>query len=787
MSSGPSEVRAFLLTVEWRDTARGLELTLWASSPEHGPVCATFTGQEAVMFVPRHVESRNGRRVERPLKTKEGAPVDALYFKTQRALMDERSRIRAAGGVTLESDVKPSTRFTMERFLRGGVVFTGKGVVTGGVLRLTNPTVRAEEVTPSLRVLSLDIETDGWDGPVLSVALASNDGLERVFVARAANANASSPRPSPPREEREIEFLGSERAVLDATFAAIRAHDPDALLGWNVVDFDLRVLGLRAAALGLPFAIGRAGEPARVLEGDTAQSVSIARVQGRVVLDGVATLRNASLSFERYTLEHVAQTVLGRGKKIDRASAQHDALAEIRRMYRDEPLALAAYNLEDARLARDIFKQARLVEFLIARSKLTGLLLDRQGGSVAAFDYVYLPKLHRRGYVAGDVGMNEPMPSPGGHVLEGVPGLFTNVASFDFRSLYPSIIRTFQIDPLGLWVSGDDAVPGFAGASFAREGGLLPDIISSLHHERTRAREAGDETLSTAIKILMNSFYGVLGTPGCRFFDPRLASSITLRGHDIIERSRQFLEARGHQVLYGDTDSLFVRLDASLDEAAAAQKGKALAAAINAFWKNTLLAEHRLESHLELRFDALYLRFLMPTLRGSERGSKKRYAGLTRSSDGATKLVIRGLEAVRTDWTLLAREAQRELLERVFNDRPWKDWVLSLRDEVASGRLDEKLVYRKRLHREAYKADGPHVKAARQLAASSNDEGDESLASEIEYLMTVRGPQPLGHRDAPIDVDHYLEKQLGPALDVVLSAFGTSWDRLAGRQLQLFE
>lgn len=775
MSSGPSEVRAFLLTVEWRDTARGLELTLWASSPEHGPVCATFTGQEAVMFVPRHVESRGGRRVERPLKTKAGAPVDALYFKTQRALVDERSRLRAEGGVTLESDVKPSTRFTMERFLRGGVVFTGKSVVSGGVLRLTNPTVRADEVTPSLRVLSLDIETDGWDGPVLSVALAGANGFERVFLAREGPSGAGT------------EFLGSERAVLEASFKAIREHDPDALLGWNVVDFDLRVLGLRAAALGIPFAIGRAGEPARVLEGETAQSVSIARVQGRVVLDGVATLRNASLTFERYTLEHVAQTVLGRGKKIDRASANHDALAEIRRMYRDEPLALAAYNLEDARLARDIFREARLVEFLIARSKLTGLLLDRQGGSVAAFDYVYLPKLHRRGYVAGDVGMNEPMPSPGGHVLEGVPGLFTNVASFDFRSLYPSIIRTFQIDPLGLWVSGDDPVPGFAGASFARTGGILPDIISSLHLERTRAREAGDETLSTAIKILMNSFYGVLGTPGCRFFDPRLASSITLRGHEIIERSRQFLEARGHQVLYGDTDSLFVRLDASLDEAAAAQKGKELAAAINTFWKDTLAAEHRLESHLEMRFDALYLRFLMPTLRGSERGSKKRYAGLSRGSDGATKLVIRGLEAVRTDWTLLAREAQRELLERVFHDRPWKDWVLSLRDEVASGRLDEKLVYRKRLHREAYKADGPHVKAARQLAQSENEEGDESLASEIEYLMTVRGPQPLGHRDAPIDVDHYLEKQLGPALDVVLSAFGTSWDRMAGRQLQLFE
>src|SRR6185436_9573929 len=108
------------------------------------------------------------------------------------------------------------------------------------------------------------------------------------------------------------------------------------------------------------------------------------------------------------------------------------------------------------------------------RACLTGLPLDRQGGSVAALDHLYLPRLHRRGWVAPDVGVDvEAVHSPGGQVLDSTPGLLRNVLAFDFRSLYPSIIRTFRIDPLGLWAPGDDPIPGFDGASFAREGAIL--------------------------------------------------------------------------------------------------------------------------------------------------------------------------------------------------------------------------------------------------------------------------------------------------------------------------
>ena len=772
--SAVRELEAFLLSVEWRDAARGLELTLWGSSVE-GPVRATLTGQEAVMFVPRYAETKAGRRVPRALRSREGADVDALYFTTQRALVLERERIALARGLTFEADLKPTNRFLMERFINGGFSLKGRAQLEQGVLRFMNPQVHAADVTPTLRTLSLDIETDGWDGPVLSFALAGR-GLEQVFMAR---EGAASPG---------LSFHGSERATLEAAFQAIHTYDPDAILGWNVTDFDLRVLDARCLSLGIPFAIGRMNERSRVLLGDGAQGVSIARVPGRVVLDGVATLRNASWAFERYTLDFVAKQLLGRGKL--RAEGV-DALAEIRRMYKDDPVALAAYNLEDARLALELFEKAELVEFTVARAKLTGLPLDRQGGSVAAFDYLYLPRLHRRGFVAHDVGTNEPIASPGGHVLDSVPGLFTHVASFDFRSLYPSIIRTFQIDPLGLWFPGENPIKGFSSsglegsASFARTGAILPELISHLHDERTRAREAGNETLSRAIKILMNSFYGVLGTPGCRFFDPRLATSITLRGREIIERSQAFLEERGHPVIYGDTDSLFVRLDAKLDEAAAQAEGTRLAESLNAFWRERVKQEHGLESFLELRFDALFLKFLMPTMRGSEKGSKKRYAGTVRAPDGGTRLVIRGLEAIRTDWTPLARETQRELLERVFAGSDWQGWLLSLRERLLKGELDDQLVYRKRLRRgmSDYASVPPHVRAAKLLEA---EEGDDSPASEVEYVITTRGPEPVSLRTAGIDYAHYLDKQLAPAVDVVLGQLGTSFARVAGTQLSLF-
>jgi DNA polymerase-2 len=758
-------IDAFLLSREWRDADRGVDIVLWARAAE-SPVRVRMTGQEPVMFVPRGADAHAARRASPSLATMAGHPVDAVYFRSQRALVDERDRIRAAHGATFESDVKPHERFLMERFVTASMRLTGERTMRDGVLHFENPTVRSADFTPTLTVLALDLETDDLDGPLLSAAIATHD-REVVFV-------------SGPGTDRDgIRFCADEPALLEALLAAIRAIDPDVLVGWNVVDFDLTVLERRARLRRVPFAIGRAGETARVLQGSTSQTVATARVPGRVVLDGIATLKSATLRFERYALDHVARELLGRGKKIAPVS---DPVAEIRRMHRDDVDALAAYNLEDCRLVLEIFAKVDLLGFAMERARLTGLAMDRQGGSVAAFDHLYLPRLHRRGFVAPDVGDVRAAPSPGGHVLDSVPGLYRDVASFDFRSLYPSIIRTFMIDPLGLHQPGVDPIPGADGAFFAREGAILPELIETLHDARSVAIAAKNEPLSRAIKIVMNSFYGVLGAPGCRFFDPRLPTSITRRGHLIIERARLFFDEQGLRVLYGDTDSLFVHMPGGGD--GTPERAQALAAALTRTLADELRRDLGVESHLELRYESHYLRFFLPTTRGTTTGSKKRYAGTVRKALGAVALVVRGLEAVRTDWTPLARRVQRELLRRVLEDEPFEAWLVDITRDLAGGRLDDELVYRKRLRRDldAYSAEGapPHVRAARMR------KGDAPEAGAVDYVVTLAGPQPADARTSPVDHAHYLDKQLAPACDVVLPFVGTSFEALTSKQRNLF-
>ena len=760
-------IEAFVLSREWHDGGSGVEIVLWGRAAEV-PVCARFSGLEAVMFIPRGDDARADRRASLPLATMQGDPVDALYFRSQRRLVLERDRIRAATGVVLESDVKPQERFLMERFVTAAISLGGPAKMQDGVLHFNNPSIRAADLRPTLSVLSLDIETDGFDGPLLSLAIATRTH-ERVFVRGEGH------------DRGVIAFVRDERSLLLALFDAVRALDPDVLVGWNVIEFDLAVLEARCREHRVPFALGRAGERARVLRSG-AREVSVARVPGRVVLDGIATLKSATHRFERFSLDHVARELLGRGKKLSRSPGV-DVVAEIRRLHAEDPDGLAAYNLEDCRLVLDIFDAAGLVDFAMERARLTGLSMDRPGGSVAAFDHLYLPRLHRRGFVARDVGVSiEMVASPGGHVLDSIPGLHRDVLSFDFRSLYPSIVRTFRIDPLGLAQPGARPLSGADGATFARDGAILPALIETLHDTRSRAIAAKNEPLSRAIKIVMNSFYGVLGAPGCRFFDPRLPTSITRRGHAVIERARMFFVDRGLAVLYGDTDSLFVHLEGAPSEDAARSRGQALAAELTRTLADEIRRELDVESHLELRFESHYLRFLMPTTRGADRGSKKRYAGTVRNGDGEISLVVRGLEAVRTDWTPLARRVQRELLRRVFADEPFAEWLVDTARQLQRGDLDHELVYRKRLRRALaeYKSEGapPHVRAARMR-------DDRDRGAEVEYVMTTQGPEPIDGRRSPIDHGHYLTKQLSPVCDVVLPFLGTTFDATTGYQQSL--
>jgi DNA polymerase-2 len=395
--------------------------------------------------------------------------------------------------------------------------------------------------------------------------------------------------------------------------------------------------------------------------------------------------------------------------------------------------------------------------------------MDQLGMMTAAFDHFYLPKLHRAGYVAPnvkDIEANEH--AAGGYVMEPVPGIYDNVIVLDFKSLYPTIIQTFKIDPLSRLLSDIDTIKTLNGYKFSLTQHFLPDFITGLMEQRNIANKKKDKQLSQAIKILMNSFYGVMGSFGCRFYHRNLPTAITGTGHKLLLGSKDYLANISYDVVYGDTDSLFIKLKEGEGENAS-EHGKRLAKQLNNYWTEKIKKEFGLKSYLELEYEKYYRKFIITPARGSELGAKKRYAGLL-SKNGEEKLEFVGLEFVRSDWTQLAKEFQVELYNRVFHNQDIEDWLKNFVLKVKNSEFDEKLVYKKRLRKdvEDYTKNIPqHVKAAKLLRESSGT---------VYYVITKRGPIPVELKHNDIDYDHYIEKQLKPIADSVLSLLNKSFD-----------
>jgi DNA polymerase-2 len=782
--------QGFVLTRHWRDTPAGTEVEFWLAT-DAGPRRIRLPHQPSVAFIPQAMREqaeavlRGEKNVElRPLALLdfEHRPVLGLYCQQHGQLMRLETALRKSGVEVFEADIRPPERYMMERFITAPVLFGGTAGADG--LLLDAQMKPAPGYRPNLRLVSLDIETTA-QGELYSIAL-EGCGERQVYMLGSPNGDDSG-------VDFQLEYCDSRTLLLKKLNEWFARHDPDAIIGWNVVQFDLRVLHEHARRLAVPLKLGRGGEEMQWREHGSGNHY-FASAAGRLIIDGIESLRSATWSFPSFSLENVAQTLLGEGKSIDNPYQRMD---EINRMFTEDKPALAKYNLKDCELVTRIFAKTELLTFLLERASVTGLPADRSGGSVAAFTHLYMPLMHRQGFVAPNLGNKPPQASPGGFVMDSQPGLYESVLVLDYKSLYPSIIRTFLIDPVGL-IEGlkhpddSESVPGFRGARFSRTRHCLPAIVARVAEGRETAKREHNAPLSQALKIIMNAFYGVLGSSGCRFFDTRLASSITLRGHEIMLRTRQLIEAQGHAVIYGDTDSTFVWLRRPHGQAEAAQIGHALVDHVNQWWREHVKQEYGLESALELQFETHYKRFLMPTIRGAEEGSKKRYAGLVTRADGSDEMVYKGLETVRTDWSPLARQFQQELYLRIFNRKPYQDYVRDYVRKTLAGEFDERLIYRKRLRRplDDYQRNvPPHVRAAR-IADDYNDQQGRPRQYHnggwIRYVITVAGPEPLEVRSTPIDYDHYITRQLQPVADAILPFVDDDFSTLIGGQLGLF-
>ncbi|WLD57950.1 DNA polymerase II [Salinispirillum sp. LH 10-3-1] len=772
-----SGLKGLVLMREHEDRVDGVLLRYWVANGQTA-VPVEVSGAESVCFARatdlatlRPLLPLGCRVGDETFKTALGEvvhPVRSPGWTVQRRWIRKAER----QGIRLEEDdIQPAERYLMERFITAGVEVEHHE---------QGKRLRPAEVDISLRWVSLDIETSPFVPDQLpelySIAL-SGVGIRRVYV-------AWSNVPDDPRlKDVEVILCGDGKALLQRFLTDWEALEIDVILGWHVVGFDLHVLAGLAQQWNIPFTLGR---QRRVATWHKRQDKEYLTVPGRMVVDGIEALRAAGYQFDSFSLDAVAHRLMGTGKAMEHKGGESKT-DTIDRWFKTQDTDLLWYNLTDADLVADIVKQEALLEFLVARSRMTGHTLDRVGGSAAAFNYLYLPRLHRKGYVAPHVGSQTlHTASPGGYVMDSLPGLYRQVLVLDFKSLYPSIMRTFQVDPWALWegmqAPEEDTIPGYLGGRFMRTGAILPTLLDQLWEARDQAKAQKNAPLSQAIKILMNSFYGVLGSDLCRFFDPRLASSITRRGHDIMIRSKAWFEAQGLTVIYGDTDSQFVWVRDGVSDPDAL--GAELAAGLNAYWRGEIRHEFGIESRLELEYETCYQRFHMPTIRGTEQGSKKRYAGLVVAPNGDEKLVFRGMEAVRSDWTPLAQRFQHELYQALFHDRSLQPVLQRFVRQLFAGELDDELWYRKRLRRPVSgyaKSNPPHVQAARryELLTGKPPQG------WVRYRQGLHGVLVPADRDQAINYQHYFDKQLAPIADAVLHIMGQDFQTLAGPQMPL--
>ncbi|MEC4726020.1 DNA polymerase II [Shewanella sp. D64] len=754
----------------------------------HGEyVC--FCSTEQVGMLESHFGTAKFRVQHLPLKSFAHEPVSAIYCHSSQRF---RMLIRTATDLNIclfETDIRPEHRFLIERYIALDVEFAGDFInIDSSFPQFSAKRARKCSLDIPLKAISLDFECS-MSGVLYSVGLYGVHNAvpySKVIMISDCDSHRKTAGPE------YIEWVDSEVALIHKLIAWFEDYDPDIIIGWAVVTFDLALLFRRANHHGIKLAIGRGGEALSWKVQDKYRPETLS-LPGRVVLDGIDWLRAAFYQFDSFSLENVSRALLDEGKALPSGEKGIDNRGgEITELFKNDKTALAHYNLTDCRLVWEIFEKTELFEFAIERSRLTGLELGRVGGSVAAFNNLYLPHLHRAGFVAPPMATSQGLESPGGYVMDSLPGLYQNIVVLDFKSLYPSIIRTFMIDPKGL-VQGltmpeSETVAGFLGGRFSREDPILPQLIKTLSEHREKAKRERNAPLSQAIKIIMNSLYGVLGSRGCVFHDARLASSITLRGHEIMKQTKVWIEECGYQVIYGDTDSTFVWLGADPLDFDVDVVAKGLVEKVNSKWQHKLAATMNIECFLELEYESHYEQFFMPTLRGSIEGSKKRYVGAYTKPDGELKLTFKGMEQVRSDWSPLARRVQEALYYRLFTKQDVTVFLLDVINDLLAGKLDSELIFSKRLRRDIcdYTAkSSPHVKAAQIQYQLSGLESLSKKGTRIDYLMTINGAEPVKYRQAKIDYQYYIEKQLGPIADPILTILGENFSNLISKQLPL--
>ena len=659
----------------------------------------------------------------------------------------------------LEADIRFSQRYLLDMGVKPSnwVVVDQCEEVKGNYqvdlvcLAKTRPRMIEEHKLPNFRILALDIEVYNPRGmpnpdrdPIIIISTMTKEDGIKMFVADDSKNDAKIIR----------EFVDY-----------LRKYDPDIIVGYNNNGFDWPYLVNRSSRVGVKLTISRMGNPPEPSVYGHWSVIGRANVDLYNFIEEMGEIKVKSLdrAAEFLGVMRRDERVLIPGHRIYEYWDDKSKRDLLLRYARDD--VVSTYGLAE-----------KLLPFAIQLSSISGLPLDQVGASSvgARVEWMIFYEAVKRGELAPNREERPYETYKGAVVLEPRPGLHEDIAVIDFSSMYPSIMMKYNVSPDTLVIGdcNDCYVAPENNYRFRKTPeGLYPGLLRVLVESRRKVRElmknypenSPDWVLlnerQRALKVMANAMYGYCGWLGARWYRREVAEAVTAWGRNLLKTVIEKARSLGLPIIYGDTDSLFVK-----------NIGDKVDALIN-YINNEL--------GFDVKVDKVYRRVLFTE-------AKKRYVGLT--IDGEVDIV--GFEAVRGDWAEVAKDVQENVAEIVLKTGDVGKavaYVKSVIDKLRAFQFDiDDVIIWKTLDKSLneYKVLTPHVAAAKQLIEAGYKVGKGDM---VGYVIVKGGGAKLAYKVKPyilikdireIDVDYYIEKQVIPAAMRILEVLGVKESQL---------
>ncbi|MFC3478628.1 DNA-directed DNA polymerase [Halobacterium litoreum] len=763
-----------------------------------------------------------------------GEELTKIYGRTPRDVGNIRDRFDH-----YEADILFPNRLLIDKDVTSGVRVPDRRA-DDGALYVHHDEIEACDVAADLRVNTFDIEVDdrnGFpeEGEETVVCLTSHDSYRDEYVAwlyEAPDATTDSPEDLSNHDlldedaDVDVRVFDSEEAMHDAFVSYIEETDPDVLTGWNFDDFDA------------PYYIDRLDEldPRTDYDLDSDRLSRVEEVwtsgwggpnvKGRVVFDLLYAYQRTKYSeLDSYRLDAVGEQELDVGKER--------YAGDIGDLWEDDPERLLEYNLRDVELCVEIDRKQSIVAFWDEARKLVGCKLEDATTPGDAVDMYVLHKAFGN-FVLPSKGQQEAEEFEGGAVFDPITGVKENVSVLDLKSLYPMSMVTINASPetkVDPEEYDGETYHTPTGVHFRKEpDGIIREMVDELLTEREDKKELRDDNepgtedyerydrQQAAVKVIMNSLYGVFGWDRFRLYDRAMSAGVTSTNREVIDFTEQAANDVGYEVAYGDTDSVMLELGPDLSKEAAIEESFDIEDHINEaydeFARDRLNAD---EHRFQIEFEKLYRRFF-------QAGKKKRYAGHIVWKEGkhVDDVDITGFEYQRSDIAPITKEVQKEVIDLVVREgdvdaveeyvhdviEDFREGDVSLDDIGIPGGIGKRL--------DNYDTDTAQVRGAKYanlLLGTNFDRGSKPKRVYLQkvhpdFFRRVEGENPDIREDDlyvefktdhdvicydyadqipeefEVDYDVMLDKTLKGPIERILEALDVSWDEVKSGQTQ---